>query len=219
MYRGINGTPSALLPEPPLPPSTASPPTTSLLSLSLSLLLSLALPSALYSSLPFSYHGPQAVFRIPSLFRFVLSPTIVSLSPFLCLSIICIRAHVYHSVFLPVAGSRSPSYDLPRSTATFVFASAQHTSQIGSRATLYPNTGVYSRTKHRGEGERVACALDRGMQRVAEMRTYTELVALSLVRSAPLCPFVSLYRLSWSSVHASRRTPVDTSSLCYLDTP
>ena len=44
----------------------------------------------------------------------------------------------------------------------------------------------------------VARALDRGMQRVAAMRTYTELAALSLVRSLrsvvsfrlPLSPFL-----------------------------
>lgn len=128
MYRGINGTPSALLLEPPPPPSTASPPTASLFSLSRSSFRLVFLLALLLPPIPSRLSNSLSV----------RSPTILSLSPFLRLSITCIRAHVYLSVFLPVAGSRSPSYDLPRSTTTFVFASAQHTSQIGSRATLYP---------------------------------------------------------------------------------
>lgn len=122
------------------------------------------------------------------------------------------------SRWLAAAASRSPSYDLPRSAATFVFASAQHTSQIGSRATLYPTLVCTAATG------RVVVALDRGMQRVAETRAcYTPWhLSLSAPRRAALLLLpgsfpLSLYRLSWSSVHASPYT-VDT-SLCYLDTP
>lgn len=120
-------------------------------------------------------------------------------------------------------GSRSPSYDLP--PATFVFASAQHTSQIGCRATLYPYAGVYSggrtRRRRRHTRDERGRALDRGMDATGcrEMRAciHTTLSLSLFPFSFPSSPFIAF------PGHLCTLLAVDTSSLppflCYLDTP
>lgn len=160
MYRGINGTPSPLLPYLSLslsllpPPSTASPPTTTSPP---PFFLPPRIPPC-----PSSYHGPPppqpSSFCIPLYLcpasggrgerdSLITIPFLTVSPSSLCYVCMCVyaRACVYMYIYIYVyifpsfsregggggGGSRSPSYDLP--PATFVFASAQHTSQIGCR--------------------------------------------------------------------------------------
>lgn len=151
MYRGINGTPPSRAPSctnptsrnhhrpPPLPRPSHS--ARSLLSLFLSLSLSHSLSFSL--CLVLSLYSFLLVFlRSPPLPRLPRIPCHLSNSIPLCLSIICTRACI--SARLSVSRPSPLAHPSARRLTTLTplrppsYSPAQHTSQIGSRATLYP---------------------------------------------------------------------------------
>lgn len=165
----------------------------------------------MYSSLPFSYHRSLAVFRIPSLFahlRFSRSRRF-SVSPL----------HVYARMYIFPSFSRWLA--LARRLTTYPALRPPSYSPLPSTrprsAPEQPSIRRWCVQQDEAPGEDGSCFRQRDATGYGEMRTYTELAALarslarsflrSSVRSAPPCPFVPLYRLSWSSVHASRSTP------------
>lgn len=169
----------------------------------------------MYSSLPFSYHRSLAVFRIPSLFAHLR----FSRSRRFSVSLL----HVYARMYIFPSFSRWLA--LARRLTTYPALRPPSYSPLPSTrprsAPEQPSIRRWCVQQDEAPGEDGSCFRQRDATGYGEMRTYTELAALarsflpsfvrsfahSLVRSAPPCPFVPLYRLSWSSVHASRCTP------------